>query len=491
MRLAVLLSELEYRIVQGTLDREVSSVVYDTRVQIEENACFVCITGTKFDSHDFARSAAESGACVIIAEKDIDVPNTVTVIRVNNTRKALAYVSSAFFGFPSRSLKMIGITGTKGKSTTAYMVKRILEEAGHKTDLIGTVEITIGGSAISASHTTPESYVLQQYLSGMVKAGTEYVVMEVSSQGLKMDRVAGIQYKAGVFTNLEPDHIAPDEHPDFADYLYCKSLLFKQCDVALGNKDSEHFDEIFANASCDVLSYGTSADSDIKAENITLTSDKGELGVEFDLVRKEGSERVEVGLPGDFNAMNGLAAASVCLTLGIDMGAVKRALKEVKARGRVEPVKVSDNYTVLLDYAHNGMSLKSLLNTLRKYEPKRLVCMFGCGGNRARDRRFDMGEISSRMADLTVITSDNPRFEEPMDIINDIITGVKKGGGEYVSVPDRREAIKYCLSNAKDGDMIVIAGKGHEDYQEIKGVKYPMDDRKMILEVANELNSGK
>ena len=238
MKLSALLAELEYRIMQGSVDREVTSVVYDTRADNEKNACFVCITGTKYDSHEFAGAAADAGASVIISEKDVKVPENVTVIRVANTRRALALISSAFFGFPSRKLKVIGITGTKGKTTTAYMLKSILEAAGHKTDLVGTVEVTIGQKSIHAEHTTPESYVLEEYLAKMAEAGTEYVVMEVSSQGLKMDRVAGIFFEAGVFTNLEPDHIAPGEHPDFADYLYCKSLLFKTCRIGIGNLDS-------------------------------------------------------------------------------------------------------------------------------------------------------------------------------------------------------------------------------------------------------------
>ncbi|MBO7402210.1 MAG: UDP-N-acetylmuramoyl-L-alanyl-D-glutamate--2,6-diaminopimelate ligase [Lachnospiraceae bacterium] len=488
MKLSTLLFELEYRIVQGSVDTEVTSVVCDTRAQIEKGACFVCISGTKFDSHDFAGAAAKAGASVIISEKDVEVQEGVTVIRVQNTRRALALVSAAFLGNPSRKLKIVGITGTKGKTTTAYMVRRILQAAGHKTDLVGTVEITIGGESIAASHTTPESYVLQDYLARMVKAGTEYVVMEVSSQGLKMDRVAGISFAAGIFTNLEPDHIAPGEHPDFADYLYCKSLLFRQCKVGIGNRDSEHFDEIFKNATCPVVSFGIEKAADSVAKNIVLVNKKSELGVDFDIEYKGEKTHLYADIPGAFNAYNALAAFTCARELGISAEVAAEALKDIKARGRVELVKVSDRFSVMLDYAHNGMSLKSLLTTLREYEPKRLVCMFGCGGNRAKDRRYDMGEVSSRYADLTVVTSDNPRFEEPMDIINDILTGVKKADGEYVVVPDRREAVKWCLEHAKDGDMIVIAGKGHEDYQEIKGVKYPMDDRKMILEAAHELN---
>ena len=473
--------------MQGTTESEISSVVYDTRNEIGKGACFVCISGTKFDGHEYAETAAKNGATAIIAEKPVHVPENVTVILVDNCRKALAYISAAYFGYPAQKIKLVGITGTKGKTTTACMIKEALIKAGYKTDLIGTIEITIDGKSIPASHTTPESYLLQEYFAKMVEAGTEYCVMEVSSQGLKLDRVAGIVFDIGVFTNLEPDHIAPGEHPDFADYLYCKSLLFRQCRVGVGNIDDEHFDEIFENSTCKIVSYGRRTDADYCASDISLWNRNGSIGVEFNL-RETESHSVNVGIPGFFNAYNALAAITALFELGIDKKAVLEALKSVKVRGRVEPVEVSDKFNVMLDYAHNGMSLRSLLTTLREYNPGRLVCMFGCGGNRAKDRRYDMGEMSAKLADVTIITSDNPRYEEPQEIINDIITGINRVGGEYKAIIDRREAIKYCLANAKPGDLIVIAGKGHENYQEICGVKYPMDDRKMILEAAHELD---
>ncbi len=487
MILSKLLEKLDYTLMQGNDESEISSVVYDTRNEIKKGSCFICISGTKFDGHEYAATAAEKGASAIIAEKPVHVPEDVAVILVDNCRKALAYISAAFFGYPAEKLKLVGITGTKGKTTTACMIKEALIKAGHKTDLIGTIEITIDGKSIVATHTTPESYLLQEYFAKMVEAGTEYCVMEVSSQGLKLDRVAGIMFDVGVYTNLEPDHIAPGEHPDFADYLYCKSLLFRQCKIGVGNIDDKHFDEVFAESTCKIATYGCRIDADYCASNINLWKKNGSIGVEFDLKETENHD-VIVGIPGYFNAYNALAAVSALFELGIDKNAVLDSLKTVKVRGRVEPVEVSDKFHVMLDYAHNGMSLRSLLSTLREYEPKRLVCMFGCGGNRAKDRRYDMGEMSARLADVTIITSDNPRNEDPQEIINDIITGIDRVGGKYTAIIDRREAIKYCLENALPGDLIVIAGKGHENYQEICGVKYHMDDREMILEAAHELN---
>jgi len=489
MKLSKLLERLDYKLLSGSVEKEITSIVYDTRKEISAGACFVCIVGTKFDSHDYAETAAKAGATAIIVERPVEVPEGVSLIQVANCRRALALISAAWFGYPADTLKMVGITGTKGKTTTACMIRSILQQAGKKADLVGTIEITVGGESTPATHTTPESYVLQEFLSKMVAAGTEYCVMEVSSQGLKMDRVAGINYDVAVFTNLEPDHIAPGEHPDFADYLYCKSLLFTQSKVGIGNVDSEHFEEMFKNATCETITYGCDAEADYRAENIELSNEAGSVGIAFDVdVNRKEKIHTVVGIPGTFNVYNALSAFTACRVLGLSDESILAALKTVKVRGRVEPVEVSDKFSVMLDYAHNGMSLRSLLSTLREYKPGRLVCMFGCGGNRAKDRRYDMGEVSASLADVTVITSDNPRFEEPEDIINDIITGVKRVNGTYVSIIDRREAIKYCLANAKEGDLIVIAGKGHEDYQEIKGVKHPMDDRKMILEAAHELN---
>ena len=481
-----LLENIPHTILQGSEDIAVSGVAFDTR-KIKGGEVFVCIAGTKVDGHSYIPQASENGAAaVIVTRSDIDVPEGVTAVKVNDDRKALALLGAAWFGHPSRALTTIGITGTKGKTTTAYMIHHMLNDAGIPCGLIGTVEILTGKERITATHSTPESLLVQQYMADMVEAGLKAVVMEVSSQGLKMDRVYGIDYDYGIFTNLEPDHIGGDEHPTFEDYRDCKKKLFSMCKKGIFNADDPHFPEMKDGCTCEVVTFGASAGCDYRMTDTKLINEPGRKGVSY---RVEGRAElaVETEIPGRFTMFNSLAATALGCEMGLPEKAMLQALREVRVRGRVESVPVSDQFIVLLDYAHNGMSLRSLLTTLREYQPKRLVCMFGCGGNRAKDRRYDMGEWSSRLADLTVVTSDNPRFEEPEDIIADILVGVKRADGAYVTVPDRREAISYVLSHAEPGDCIVIAGKGHEDYQEIRGVKYPMDDRQMILEEAAKL----
>ena len=484
MKLVELLDRLDYELYAGELDREISTLTYDSR-KVEKDSVFVCISGTVRDAHDFIPDVIEKGASVIIIEKDVEPVEGVTYIKVANSRQALAYTSAAYFGHPAEQLKTIGITGTKGKTTTTYMVKSILEKAGIKTGLIGTIESIVGEERIPAVNTTPESYRVQELFRQMVDAGLDAVVMEVSSQALMLHRVSGFTFDIGVFTNLEPDHIGDNEHKDFEDYMHCKSLLFQQCKTGIFNGDSEHIEGILKNHTCQVVKYGYGKDNDLIAEKVELLKEHGALGVKYHISGQENMD-VEVNVPGSFSVYNSLTAVAICKQFGVAEDKIKAALKDVHVKGRIELVPVSKKFTVMIDYAHNAMALESLLTTLKAYEPGRLVCLFGCGGNRAKSRRYEMGEVSSKLADLTVITSDNPRNEEPMDIINDILTGVKKADGEYVTIPDRKEAIRYCLVNAKEGDIVVLAGKGHEDYQEIKGVKHHMDERELIADVIKE-----
>lgn len=484
MQLRKLLEKLEYTLLSGSLDKEISTLVYDSR-KVEKDSVFVCISGTVRDAHDFIPEVVEKGASVLIVEKDVEPVEGVTYIKVASSRKALAYLSAAYFDYPATKLKTIGITGTKGKTTTTYLVKSILESAGIKTGLIGTIESIVGDKHIPSVNTTPESYIVQQRFHEMVEAGMEAVVMEVSSQALMLHRIAGFTFDIGVFTNLEPDHIGTNEHKDFEDYMHCKSLLFQQCDLGIFNGDSEHLEGIMKNHTCKVETFGYGASNDIQATGVKLMNEHGALGVKYQVSGLMNYE-VKVNVPGSFSVYNSLTAIAICHHFGVKEEIVKEALQHVSVKGRIEMVPVSKRYTLMIDYAHNAMSLESLLTTLKEYEPTRLVCLFGCGGNRAKSRRFEMGEVSSKLADLTVITSDNPRDEEPMDIIQDILTGVKKADGDYVCIPDRKEAIAYCMEHAQDGDLIVLAGKGHEDYQEIKGVKYHMDERELIADIINE-----
>ena len=439
------------------------------------------------DGHKFVGEVAQKGAAAIVVQENVEAPEGVTVIKVEDTRYALALLSAAYFDHPAEKMRVIGVTGTKGKTTTTYMVKSILESAGYKVGLIGTIEAIIGDEVIPASNTTPESYIIQEYFHKMVETGCDCCVMEVSSQGLMMHRTAGFVFEIGIFTNIEPDHIGPNEHASFEEYLACKSMLFRQCRLGIVNKDDAHVEEILKGHTCEVETFGFSKDADIHAVNTKLVKRPGYLGVAYTV---EGllNFDVEIDVPGKFSVYNSLTAIAICHHFNVSVEDMKKALKEAKTRGRIEMVKVSDEFTLMIDYAHNAMSLESLLSTLKEYGPERLVCVFGCGGNRSKLRRYEMGEVSGRLADFTIITSDNPRFEEPQAIIDDIKTGIEKTDGKYIEIIDRKEAIRYAIEHGKPGDVIVLAGKGHEDYQEIKGVKHPMDERVLIAEVLKELH---
>ncbi len=487
-RLGDLLQKLEYTVERGKVeDCRVSSLVYDSR-KLEKDCLFVCMSGMNFDGHDFAEEAAAKGAKALVIEHEIRIPEScqVTVIRVKDTRSALALISTAYFDYPAEKLTTIGVTGTKGKTTSTYLIRQILMHAGHKVGLIGTIETIIGDEHIPSKNTTPESYLIQQYFHEMVLAGIDTVVMEVSSQAVMMKRTDGIVFDYGVFTNISPDHIGKGEHKDFEDYLSCKSLLFRQCRTGIFNGDDPHTPDVMKDNTCEkIIKFGLSEENDLRASNVRLASGKGKLGVDFHVSGLADFD-TEFAMPGAFSVHNALCAIAVCLSFGAKLPDILQSLKEVQVKGRIEMIPISDEFTLMIDYAHNAMALESLLKSLREYEPKRLVCLFGCGGNRDRNRRFEMGEVSGTCADFTIITSDNPRFEEPMAIMEDIKTGIEKTDGKYIMIADRKEAIAYAISHAKEGDVIVLAGKGHEDYQEIKGNKYPMDERDLIREILAE-----
>ena len=485
MVLAALLEKLEYDLVSGSEDMQIENIVYDSR-KVTEGSLFICIEGGTADGHTFIPDVVKKGAKALIVTKDVSglLPEDadVTVIRVKDSRYALAFVSAAYFGHPTEKLKVIGITGTKGKTTTTYLVKSILEHAGHKVGLVGTIEAVIGQEHIPANNTTPESYVLQEYFAKMVEAGCDTVVMEVSSQGLMLHRTQGFVFDYGIFTNIEPDHIGPLEHKDFADYMHCKGLLFRQCRVGIVNCDDAHYQDVIRDHTCKIETFGFAENADYRAQDLKLISGAGFLGIDFKARGKVNLD-IELHAPGRFSVYNALCAIAICNHFGVTADEVKEALLQAHVKGRIELVKVSDDFTLMIDYAHNAMALESLLTTLREYKPKRLVCLFGCGGNRSKLRRYEMGEVSGKLADLTVITSDNPRNEEPQAIIDDIKVGMSKTDGKYVEIIDRKEAIAYVIRHGQPGDVIVLAGKGHEDYQEIKGKKYPMDERDIIADV--------
>lgn len=481
MNLAKMLERVEYECISGTTDVEITQVVNDSR-KAGPGALFLCIRGAVVDGHTFADAVVKQGVRALVVEEEVDVPEGVTVIKVADSRYAMALIAAAWYGHPASQLKVIGITGTKGKTTTTYMVKSILENAGYKVGLIGTIESIIGDEVIPSANTTPESLTVQEYFRRMLDAGCDCAVMEVSSQGLKLHRTAGFIFEIGIFTNIEPDHIGPNEHASFEEYLECKSRLLRQCRIGIVNADDPHLDQIIAGHTCTLETFGFSPKADLRARDARMVSRPGYLGVAYQV---EGLMNfpVEIDIPGRFSIYNSLTAIAVCRHFQATQDDIIKALKKAKVKGRTEMVKVSDEFTLMIDYAHNAMSLESLLETLKEYHPHRLVCLFGCGGNRSRLRRFEMGEVSGRLADLTIITSDNPRFEDPMDIIADIREGMKKTDGKYVEIPDRKEAIAYAIHHGEPGDIIVLAGKGHENYQEIKGKKYPMDERDLIRDI--------
>lgn len=482
MWLSDLLADIKYEIKKGDAATEVTELIYDSR-RVTKGCVFLCISGTTVDAHRFIPDAVAKGAAAIVVEKDIEVEGNVTVVCVDSARYALACMSAAFFDYPSKKMITIGLTGTKGKTTTSYMIQEILKKAGKKVGVIGTNGTMIGEKHYVTENTTPESYEVQQFFYEMVKEGCEYAIMEVSSQGLKMDRVAGFTFDYGIFTNLSPDHIGPNEHADMAEYIYCKSLLFQRCKYGLANMDDEHYEEVTKGHTCTMETYGFSKGADYHADHMELLSAPGFLGVGFD-VKGKIHTHVKVNIPGRFSIYNALSALSVCHSLGIEDSFILKGLEEIKVKGRVEIVPYSDDFTVLIDYAHNAVSMESILTTLREYHPNRIISLFGCGGNRSKLRRYEMGEISGKLADLSVITEDNSRLEKIEDILADIKIGLSKTNGKFVEIPDRVDAIHYALDHAEKGDIIALLGKGHEEYRDCGGVKTHFSELEEVLKYA-------
>lgn len=527
MRLSKLIEKVDILNRSGEDDPQITGVCFDTRKPIEKGSLFICIKGARNDSHDFAAEAVRQGAVAVLAQDDVRDCESAVVIRTTNTRRALSLVSAAFFDYPARKLTTIALTGTKGKSTTAFMIRDILNAAGHRCGIIGTIGIAYGNTVLPTNNSTPESYIIQKSFADMVEAGCDFVVMEVSSQGLMQNRVYGIEFDAALFTNLEPDHIGDAEHSCFEEYLYCKSILFRNCKQAFFNVCDKHLPEILKAAGIQDFDAGrenytvyderfditekstltkgsiegfmvTEGEVDASGSSLfdritvagsseytsTVRDGFRSLGISFDVLTAQKERfRMSLSVPGAFNVFNATAAISVCTYFGVHEEAIRVALADFSVCGRLEPVHVSEDFSLFIDYAHNAMALENVLSTLRAYKPDRLICLFGCGGNRSKDRRYSMGEVSSKMADLSVVTSDNPRYERPADIIDDILIGIKKADGKYIVIENRREAIDYVLREGRKGDIIILAGKGNEDYQEIEGVKYPFDERKVIGEL--------
>ena len=481
MRLEKILEGIDYELIKGNLDVEVNNIYYDSR-KVEEGSLFYCMEGASVDGHDYIGSAIEKGAKVIIISKDVNIDSDVTVIKIENTRRMLSKIAINFFDNPIKELTSVAITGTKGKTTTTWMIKNILEEDNKKVGVIGTMGVFFGDKHYSTVNTTPESFEIQKYLREMVGDGVKYLVMEVSSQALKVGRVDGITFDYGVFTNLTQDHIGDNEHPNMEDYIYSKSLLFRQCKHGIFNMDDEHYESMIKECTCDIYTFGHNKEADLVIDKMNLLRKKNFIGIELD-TKGVLDDIFLVNTPGEFSAYNATCSILTTYLLGCSVDSMKEALKKVAVKGRVEIVPGFEDYSVIIDYAHNGISMENILSTMRGYHPKRIVSLFGCGGNRSKDRRYDMGEVSGNLADFTIVTEDNSRFEDVNDIMNDIEIGLKKTTGKYIKIPDRKDAIKYALDNAMEGDIILLRGKGHETYQEKNGERYHYDEREIIKEI--------
>lgn len=556
------LERLPYQLLCGTVEVPVTDVVYDSR-KAGPDTVFVCMTGTRTDSHTFLAKAAEQGCRSFVVERPLEaleLPGPVqgdgfNIIRVDHGRSALAYLSAARFDYPAEKLCLIGLTGTKGKTTTAYMIRDMLEHAGKRTGIIGTNGCEYAGKHFSTNNTTPESYELCARFREMLEAGCTHVVMECSSQGFKMHRTDGLVFDYGLFLNLSPDHIGPLEHADFSEYLACKAKLLAQSRVGIVNADDPHTAAVLQASkryfqSPEAENRGAEA-AEEKIATETAANNRTEAGVgtktviplpDSAFVSREGvplepplkavytygirenlktsavlpslyagklcyeagadftgvsfqvhgllSDQLRLPLPGEFNVSNALAAIAVCTLLGIPKETINEALLSIHVSGRMETVFRSAQLQVLVDYAHNAVSMESLLKTLRAYRPKRLVVVFGSGGNRAKDRRSGMGKAAAQFADFSILTNDNPRDEEPEAILADIRAAYLAAGGRedaVLEIPDRRAAIRYAMRTAQSGDMIAVIGKGHEAYQEIRGVRSHFSDREEILAAAKEL----
>ena len=488
MELKKVLAGLEGLKAKGTLDIDIKGIESNSK-NIKPGYMFFAIKGFNTDGHDYINNAIESGANVIMVQEGCDLksiklkPDT-TLVMYKDTREALAKCSCNYYGNPSRKFKLIGVTGTKGKTTTTFMIKEILEKAGHKVGLIGTIATYLNGKMLFESNrTTPESLELQKIFAQMVDEGVEYVVMEVSSQSLKLHRVDGCNFDIVLFTNFSEDHISPNEHPDMKDYFESKLKLFEMCDNGIINVDDLHVAKIlklFPNNN--IMTYGIDNYCDVLAKDITITNSY----VDFRVKISDRNERVKVDIPGRFSVYNALAAICVAKKLGIASDKVIEALAEIKVPGRSEMVPNKKEIPIMIDYAHSPESLQNILSAVKSYTRGKVISVFGCGGDRDKGKRPIMGEISGRIADFTFITSDNPRTEDPEAIVKDIEEGIKKTKGKYKVVVDRITAIKEAIDMATKLDIIVLAGKGHEPYQEINGKKYPFDERVIVNEIINK-----
>ncbi len=484
-KLKDILEGINYYVLKGTIDLEINDIKYDSR-KVKNQDIYVALIGYNSDGHDYIIDAIKNGAKVIITSKMINVEEEVTVIKVDDTRLALAYLSANYFDHPASKLTVIGVTGTTGKTTTTHMIREMLLKVGINCGLIGSIGVKYEDKIIHTDNTTPESYEVHKFFKEMLDHGITHVVMEASSQAFKLNRLAGIIFDIGVLTNVTTDHIGPGEHESHEEYVACKNKLFLNSKLVISNSDSLYLKEVLKGVEVPIITYGVKNEADLKVTNINLINEANFLGSEF-ITEGLINDTFKTCIPGEFNVYNSLCSLLVCEELGIDIKKSKEALQTLKVRGRMEIALVTPKYKVLIDYAHTEDGMKGLVKTLRAYKPKRLVSVFGGGGNRPKERRYSLGEIIGGASDFCIITEDNPRFEELSSINEDIKVGLDKVGAKYIEIPDRADAIKYACDNALEGDLILLVGKGHEEYQDIKGVKHYFSELDVINEIKKDL----
>ncbi len=488
MSLRELLNNINYTLLQGNVDIEIHDIKYDSR-KVEKGDVFIALIGYATDGHDYIPEAISRGASVIVVSKMVNIHGDVTIIKVDDARVTLSYMSANFFKHPAQELTTIGVTGTTGKTTTTFMIKDMLEASGIRCGLIGSIGIKYDDKIVHTNNTTPESYEIHKAFKDMVDSGITHVVMECSSQSFKLNRLVGITFDIGVLTNITTDHIGPGEHGSQEEYISCKNKLFLNSKKIIVNNDSKYLDEVLKNAEAEISSYGVNNTADLKVDSINLINDSNFLGSEFTTTGVIKDSFI-ISIPGEFNIYNATCAIMVCFSLGIDMAKAKEALLKAKVRGRMETALITSKFKVLIDYAHTEDGMQGLVKTLRDYKPKRLISVFGGGGNRPKERRYSLGSIIGSASDLCIITEDNPRFEEISSINNDIKVGLDKVGAKYIEIPNRKDAIEYAITNAQDGDLILLVGKGHEEYQDIKGTKYPFSELEVVNELKEKLGLG-
>ena len=476
MKLSRLLRDVNGGDLCGKPEREITGICSDSR-RVGQGSLFVAIPGFQSDGHQYIRQAMEQGACAVVAQHapDCPVPEGVTLILVDDARRALAQLAAEWYDHPERQLRLIGVTGTNGKTTTTWLIRHILEQRGHKCGLIGTNGSIVDGPLRPAERTTPEAPELYGLLREMADAGCEYAAMEVSSHSLVLERVHGLHFAAAAFTNLTQDHL--DFHKTMEHYFQAKALLFQRCDTAVLNLDDDWGLRLAERVSCPRLTYSAKRlEADLIAKNIVLLPDQ----VQAVLVRDNDIARMRLNIPGMFSVYNGLTAIGCCLALGLTLEESAQALQSAQGIcGRAEIVPTGRDFTVMIDYSHTPDSMENILRTVRGYARGRVVGLFGAGGDRDHAKRPIMGRIAGELCDLCVVTSDNPRSEEPEAIIRDILQGMSPKY-KYKVIPDRREAIAWCIKNARKDDIIVLMGKGQETYQEIRGVKHHLDEREEV-----------